>query len=205
MTSSFGGAVAAISRWVWTPGERRRRSLATTTSSNDALASSAAFGTSSPALPRARELYATAAWAPSRRRRRVVLRAQRPDDSACREELEAVKRAATLAAEEGRGRIRKLEEDAERWRASAQARDRDLAFAKTQLEQARRDADAGLPNGFKLEKERRDAVRAAEDALHRLRRGEDDANAAAAAMRRELEDARNRAARAAADRDATLR
>ena len=98
-----------------------------------------------------------------------------------------------MASREQGIRAHEAEQDAMRWKAQYEEKERDLVFAKEQLEVARRNADAGLPTGqYRVEEERRAAVFEAEALLHRLRQGEARANADAEAAAREIDSLRAR-------------
>jgi DNA repair exonuclease SbcCD ATPase subunit len=108
-------------------------------------------------------------------------------------QLADARAAADVASREQGIRAHEAEQDAMRWKAQYEEKERDLVFAKEQLEVARRNADAGLPTGqYRVEEERRAAVFEAEALLHRLRQGEARANADAEAAAREIDSLRAR-------------
>lgn len=177
----------------------RRASRATTTGPSTGPSSTTATMPPPPAppatLPNADEAFAEDAL-----RRAVSAWAELHPESVLasatgetERQLADARAAADVASREQGIRAHEAEQDAMRWKAQYEEKERDLVFAKEQLEVARRNADAGLPTGqYRVEEERRAAVFEAEALLHRLRQGEARANADAEAAAREIDSLRAR-------------
>ena len=137
-------------------------------------------------------------------------------------ELEEVRRAAREAVEKvssTSNQMREAEASAKLWESRAREVRADLEFTQQQLQEVQAEMErqargGGQSGGYgygsgpdvrQLELERQAAVQKAEEAFHRLRQGEERANAQLAAANDELEVMKRMATEAARDGGARIR